>query len=173
MSVKMNKKRILLMILLLAVFAVPKAINENVQGEQVLTREKTTNEKLNLVLLNISEDSEEVLPTFSFFTIISPSMAPTINVYDVIINRRVDDPGAIEIGDIITFISTSSISRNMIVTHRVIEIQVNDGKYEFITQGDNNPAPDSSPALAENIIGKTVFRIPQLGRIQFFLSSFR
>ena len=46
-------------------------------------------------------------PKFSLYTIISPSMVPNINVYDVVIDLRVDEPEDIEIGDVITFYSDS------------------------------------------------------------------
>jgi signal peptidase len=110
-------------------------------------------------------------PRFSLFTIISGSMEPDIKRYDVIFNVRVDDPSTIEIGDIITFISTSTISRDMIVTHRVLDIRVVDGRREFITKGDNNPSADGAPVREENLIGKVAFKIPQLGRVQYFLSN--
>ena len=116
-------------------------------------------------------ERDGVPPRFSLFTIISPSMEPSIRVYDVIVNRRIENPSTIQVGDVITFISTSSISRDMVVTHRVIDIREVDGEYEFVTKGDNNPAADSDTAKADNLIGRTLFRIPQLGRVQFFIGN--
>lgn len=110
-------------------------------------------------------------PAFSIYTIVSPSMVPNIKVYDVIVNTKVDEPTEIQVGDVITFKSTSSLTRGMTITHRVTAVEKIDGKYQFITKGDNNPGPDLSPALYENIIGKTLFRIPSLGRVQIFVAS--
>ncbi len=110
-------------------------------------------------------------PKFSLYTIISPSMQPNLNVYDIIIDKRVDDASKIEIGDIITFISNSSISKGMTVTHRVIDIIPDeDGKLQFKTKGDFNLTPDGAYVTEGDILGRVILRIPQFGRIQFFLA---
>lgn len=111
-------------------------------------------------------------PKFSLYTIISPSMVPNINVYDVVIDVRVDDPEDIEIGDVITFYSDSPELRGGTITHRVISvIKDKDGNYSYQTKGDNNLIEDSSTVPFEKIVGKVSLRIPQLGRVQFFLAS--
>lgn len=111
-------------------------------------------------------------PKFSIYTIISPSMTPNINVYDAIINVRVDDPKDIEVGDVITFISTSLLTPGTTITHRVIAITTDEnGEVCYQTKGDYNPVADQACAKYNNIIGKVIFKIPQLGRVQFFLAS--
>jgi len=114
---------------------------------------------------------EEYEPRFQIFTIISPSMEPGIKVYDVIVNTRVDSENDINTGDVITFISTGGINPGMRVTHRIIETLVIDGKVMYRTQGDNNATPDSTLVPIENVKGRTFMKIPQLGRLQFFLAS--
>ena len=110
-------------------------------------------------------------PPFSIYTIVSPSMTPLIKVYDVIVNVKIDQPSDIHVGDIITFKSSSSMTYGMTITHRIKDIQIVNGEYQYTTQGDNNLSPDTAPALYRNIIGKTVLKLPQLGRIQFFVAS--
>jgi len=111
-------------------------------------------------------------PKFSLYTIISASMVPNINVYDVIINLRVDSPKDIKIDDVITFKSTSAESSGKTVTHRVVSIiQDGDGNYSYQTKGDNNLIADSSAVSYSNVIGKVAMRLPQLGRIQLFVAS--
>lgn len=114
---------------------------------------------------------EKYEPPFTIYTIVSPSMTPNINVYDVIINVKVDNPNDIKVGDVITFESTSSLTRGMTITHRVKEVSEVDGQMQYVTKGDNNAGPDLAPALYEKIIGKALFRIPGLGRIQMFVAS--
>ena len=118
-----------------------------------------------------STKGEKYKPKFSIYTIVSPSMVPNINVYDIIINLKVDNPSEIKVGNIITFISTSPSSNGMTITHRVTDIQIVNGEYQFTTKGDNNAVADSTPALYSNVIGKAVIKLPQLGRVQFFVAS--
>lgn len=120
---------------------------------------------------NYARKGTAYAPPYSIYTIVSPSMTPNINVYDIIINTRVDSPQDIKVGDVITFKSTSSFSYGMTITHRVKEIRQENGEYEFITQGDNNPTPDTMPAKYYNVIGKARVKLPQFGRIQFFVAS--
>lgn len=111
-------------------------------------------------------------PKITLYTIISPSMTPTIKVYDVVVNIDPKSEAEINVGDIITFHSTSKLYSSRIVTHRVIEKRVNEnGITEFKTQGDNNLSPDDTYVPYENVVGKVIFKIPQLGRIQFLLTS--
>ena len=112
-------------------------------------------------------------PAFTLYTIISPSMAPNINVYDVIVNTKVKDPRDINIGDVISYDSTDfSVGKSISVTHRVIERMVDkDGNYTYTTKGDNNDIQDAYPVAYGQVTGKVLMRIPQLGRIQFFIAS--
>lgn len=111
-------------------------------------------------------------PKFSLYTIISPSMVPNINVYDVVINLRVDSPEQIKIGDVITFISESTESMGATVTHRVVSIIKDEkGNYSYQTKGDNNLIEDSSSVSYSNIIGKVSLKVPQLGKVQAFVAS--
>ena len=110
-------------------------------------------------------------PYISLYTIISGSMIPSINVYDVVVNKRVDNPKEIKVGDVITFTSTGTLTQGKTITHRVIEVVEKDGKYYYRTKGDNNMTPDASPAEFDYVIGKVILRIPQLGRIQSFIGT--
>ncbi len=111
-------------------------------------------------------------PFISFYTIVSPSMNPVIKVYDVVINKRVRNPNDIEVGDIITYISTNSTSEGMTITHRVVSInKIDNGNYEYQTQGDNNSEPDGVLVTFDNVIGKEIAIVPKLGKIQFLLAN--
>ncbi|MBO4245179.1 MAG: signal peptidase I [Bacilli bacterium] len=110
-------------------------------------------------------------PLFSLYTIISPSMEPNIKVYDVIIDVPVKDYRSLKVGEVITFKSESSISKGMTVTHRITNIKKVGNKYYFTTKGDSNETEDTSLVVQDNVIGKVKLRIPQLGRIQYFLAS--
>lgn len=114
---------------------------------------------------------EEYKPAFGLYTIVSPSMEPNLNIYDVIVNVNVKSPDDIKVGDVITFVSTSAISKGMTITHRVVAINDGPEGKEYTTKGDNNLSPDGSPALYKNVLGKVAFKLPQLGRIQTLLAT--
>ena len=102
-------------------------------------------------------------PKFSLYTIITPSMTPNINVYDVVVDVKVDKPEDIKINDVITFYSS---------IHRVIAINKDvNGKYKYLTKGDYNLVDDGVDVEFDKIVGKVALRIPQLGRVQFFMAS--
>lgn len=120
----------------------------------------------------IHSEDENYKPFMSIYTIVSPSMTPVINVYDVVINVRVDNPADIKVGDIITYKSLAANSEGMTITHRVIKIyKLSDGTYEYITQGDNNSEPDSLYVKYDSVIGKEILIIPYLGKIQFIIAN--
>ncbi len=109
---------------------------------------------------------------FSAYTIVSPSMVPSINVLDVIVTKRVDNPEDLKKGDIITFNSTDYRYSGVLVTHRIIDIEkTSSGEYLYTTKGDNNNTQDSSRISFNEIYGRVLFRIPKIGYIQYYLSS--
>lgn len=108
-------------------------------------------------------------PLFNAYVVISGSMEPKIHVYDVIISKRVESKN-LKKGDTITFYSNDSRLSGAVVTHRIDEV-IDSKKGIFRTKGDANNVSDEALTTDENIIGKVAFRIPQLGRIQFFVAS--
>ena len=117
------------------------------------------------------KNGERFTPAVGLYTIVSPSMTPNLNVYDVILDVKVKKPTDIKVGDIITFVSTSAISKGYTVTHRVIALVETENGIEYKTQGDNNMSPDATTVQFKNVLGKVVLKIPKLGKIQYFLSS--
>lgn len=113
---------------------------------------------------------EKYLPEITLYTIISKSMVPDINVYDVVVDKRIKDISDIKENDVITFISKSPISYNYIVTHRVIDISETEYGTTFLTKGDNNRIADEALVYEDQILGKMMFKIPKLGKLQTFLA---
>ncbi len=109
---------------------------------------------------------------FSAYTIVSPSMVPTIDVLDIIVTMRVSNPEDLKKGDIITFTSTDYRYSGVTVTHRIHSIEkTSDGKYLFTTKGDANNTKDASRITFDDIYGKVILRLPKVGYIQYFLSN--
>lgn len=109
-------------------------------------------------------------PPFGLYTIISPSMEDAINVHDVVFVKSVN-PNKLKENDIITFYSTNTFFGKTPITHRIVEIINNNEEYSFRVKGDANEIPDEELVISENILGKVYFRIPALGKVQFFIAS--
>ena len=110
-------------------------------------------------------------PLFNGYVIVSPSMVPTINVYDAIIIKRENDDHY-GIGDIISFFSTEYDKEGIVVTHRIVNKSQGLGNNSnYTTKGDNNPIADRSGVDTSNIYGKVYLIIPKLGYIQSYLSQ--
>lgn len=109
-------------------------------------------------------------PPFSLYTIVSPSMEPAINVYDVVFIKKTN-PVRLKKGDIITFYSSNPFFGNTPITHRISEIVKDDEEVLFRVKGDANAIDDEELVISSNIIGRVYFRIPSLGKVQFFIAS--
>lgn len=116
-------------------------------------------------------EREGKTPPFGLYTIISPSMVPTLNVYDVVFVKNVDT-STLKVNDVITFYSTDAFFGGTPITHRIVEIlDVPESGTMYRVKGDANEEADEEKVFPSNVVGKVVFKIPALGRIQFFLAS--
>ncbi len=123
------------------------------------------------IITNQIAKSKGTKPYIGLYTIVSPSMVPNINVYDVIFDIRVDDEDELKKGDIITFYSDTIDTGGYTITHRIYDIYEKDNKKYYITKGDNNENPDAGTITINNIVGKVKFILPGLGKLQMFISS--
>ena len=101
---------------------------------------------------------------FTPSVIASGSMTPTLNPGDIAIVISVP-PQTIETGDIIQYYTAETM-----VIHRVIDTYKAGGTRWFITKGDANTQPDE-PVSQNQVMGKSVFIIPQLGWVSVILKE--
>lgn len=106
--------------------------------------------------------------------VLTDSMNPNIKAGDLIICKKVD-ASTIKVGDVISFFDPSPYSNeNTIVTHRVVEVEVDrwTGEISFWTQGDNNNKVDGFAVPQDNLVGVwTGFRIGIIGYLIMFMQS--
>ena len=98
-------------------------------------------------------------------------MTPNIKVYDVVFVKNVDT-STLKVNDVITFYSTNAFFGGTPITHRIVEIlDVPGTGTMYRVKGDANEDADQEKVLPSNVIGRVMFRIPSLGKLQFFLAS--
>lgn len=103
-------------------------------------------------------------------TVLSGSMEPGIKTGSLIAISPTENPNAYHAGDIITYKSIDD--PNVLITHRVVEVQEVDSSIQYITKGDNNDAIDTTPIPAINVIGSyTGVTIPFIGYFFDFVKS--
>ena len=96
---------------------------------------------------------------YKAYIITTDSMKPSINQGDVSIVRKTNEDN-IKTGDVITFKQGDKV-----ITHRITNIESQDGKKLYTTKGDNNNIEDDEKIEYSQIEGKNVLTIPKLGYI--------
>ena len=92
-------------------------------------------------------------------------MEPTIKKGDAIIVKEVPEE-EIKANDIISFMQGQTN-----VTHRIIDITIENGVRKYKTKGDNNNSEDKEKITYEQIEGKYQLKINQFGVITNILKS--
>ena len=103
------------------------------------------------------------------YVVLSGSMEPEYHVGSLIYVQPVDYK-TLQVGDDITYM----VSEDTIVTHRIIEVLVDEEDPEtirYFTQGIANTIPDAVSVHYKNIIGKPVFSIPYLGYVSNYIQN--
>jgi signal peptidase I len=95
-------------------------------------------------------------------SVLSGSMEPSIKTGSVIAIKPAEDPSSYKKGDVITYRALDNA--NMLITHRVIDVQTLDSQIHYFTKGDNNDGQDSNPIPASHVVGQYEgFMIPYIG----------
>ncbi|WP_210506418.1 signal peptidase I [Naasia sp. SYSU D00057] len=93
--------------------------------------------------------------------VLTGSMEPKLPVGTLVVVRPTP-PEQIRLGDVITY--QLEPGQPAVVSHRVIEVHsISDGRLEFVTQGDNNSAPDATPVQAAQVKGTVWYSLPLVG----------
>lgn len=126
---------------------------------------------LNTTLIVKSYTDPDKLPMVfgvSPVIVLSGSMVPVFRAGDMIFLKEVD-PATLQIDDIICYFAEG---KETAVTHKIVEIQEQDGQRVFITKGDANNVEDRIAVTYDMVQGKyTGFYIAGLGDLAIFLQS--
>lgn len=126
---------------------------------------------INLTLIVRSYTDEENIPSvfgISPVIVLSGSMSPEFEAGDLIFIQKTD-PFTLGPGDVICYIGGDEESA---VTHRIIEVQQQNGQPAYITQGDANNTADGVPVTPDEVQGKyTGVYFSGLGNVAIFMQS--
>ena len=107
---------------------------------------------------------------YVFSSVQTDSMQGTINKGDFVVGKLIDDNTEIKEGDIISFYDYFK-GKQIVITHRVVEIIDPKTDPGYITQGDNEAMSDDIVKSREDIQSVYKFRIPFVGKFIDFLKT--
>ena len=121
----------------------------------------------NIILIIISSINGKDFSILGYkaYIVNTNSMEPTIKVGDIVIIKKVKAE-KLNQGDVITFTQEGEV-----ITHRITKIETEEKSTQYVTKGDNNNAEDTLKIKYEDIIGKEILTIPQLGKAMQLLDS--
>jgi len=99
-----------------------------------------------------------VTGNYKLMTVQSGSMAPAIKMGSIVMTKPMED---YKIGDVISF--TNPKKRQEPISHRIVDLEVIEGKPFYITKGDANEDPDTRRVAKDEVMGKVLFSVPFLG----------
>lgn len=117
-----------------------------------------------------------------FYIVLSDSMSLSennkddkihFNAGDIVLVKSVDDPTALQAGDVIAFVSQNEESYGQTVTHMIRERRTTtDGKLiGYVTYGTNTGSNDGTIVQPEYVLGQYTGKFPGVGRFFAFLKT--
>ena len=107
---------------------------------------------------------------YSVFRVMTGSMEPEIREDSLLVVQKTP-PEDIAPGDVISFFSPDPMLEGAVNTHRVVRIEKENGRTQFITKGDANVIEDTYPTDASALVGRVVFKSYGLGKAVSLLSN--
>ena len=105
---------------------------------------------------------------------LSNSMSPAFSAGDIILCTRPEDTSLLKIGDVITFKSGDLDGDGQFdyCTHRIVQIQYENGHPAFVTKGDNSTIADTNLVHEEDIVGVwTGEKAEEIGKLYTYVFS--
>lgn len=107
---------------------------------------------------------------YSVFRVMTGSMEPEIRENSLLLVQKTP-PEDIVPGDVISFFSPDPMLEGAVNTHRVVRVEKENGRIQFITKGDANVIEDTYPVDASALVGKAVFKSYWLGKTVSLLAN--
>src|SRR3989344_9253346 len=103
--------------------------------------------------------------------ITTKSMTPAISAGSLIVSVRKDN---YKVGDIITYKEknlSTGLDTGRALPHRIIDEKNVDGNIFFITKGDGNEIPDPGQTSKDQILGKVMIILPNIGYLNLIIKT--
>lgn len=97
------------------------------------------------------------------YVVLTGSMKPALDEGSIIFVKKQDNYVP---DDVVSF-----KQGNVVITHRIVEFGLKDGKPVFRTKGDANNKSDDALLNKDMILGKQIFSIPYVGKLVFFIKT--
>lgn len=122
-----------------------------------------------IVILQRATDNSVALGGYRIFTVATGSMVPKYEVGDILIAKEIKTE-EIKIDDDIVYKGKEGSFKDKVVTHRVISINEENGKYKIITKGIANAEQDPE-ITQEQVYGKVIYQVKSLSFISRMISN--
>jgi signal peptidase len=107
----------------------------------------------------------------NLLVVVSQSMEPTIPMGSIVVSHPQTVPDEIGIGDVITFVVPDVGGKEVLVTHRVVEVIGSGVELQFRTQGDAVEDPDMALVTPDQLVGRVWFSLPLIGYLVAFIRT--
>lgn len=116
---------------------------------------------------NLAPDEVPDIMGMKPFIVLTGSMEPEIKSGDLVVVKEANEK-ELKINDIIAFRYTKE---DVVLIHRIVGIEENEGKILFTTKGDSNETEDKLNIEYKNIEGIYSFRLNGIGTIAMFIKT--
>jgi signal peptidase len=122
-----------------------------------------------IIIFNAATHPGKTPSVFGYKTmsVITGSMEPKIKPGDLVIVSNIKDLSSIKVGNIVTYKN----KENILITHRVEEINNKEGMITYTMKGDANPVADVEAVAMSQLEGVYKAKIPYLGYVGMFVKT--
>ncbi|MEH6991680.1 signal peptidase I [Neobacillus drentensis] len=112
-----------------------------------------------VVLSSRISGGEPTILGYQVKAVLSGSMEPVFQTGSIVAIEIKEKQSSYKKGDVITFRMDGKS-----ITHRIIDVEIQNGQAVYKTKGDNNDGPDHWTVTGQNVVGKyTGITIPYVG----------
>lgn len=122
-----------------------------------------------ITIANSNSNKPLGIGDYYVFVVGSDSMTGTLEVNDIFLAKKGNDN--LYIGQIVTYISKKGIMKGKLITHRIVDIEIEEEEYIYYCRGDKDGASTDTAIKQEDIIATYVTKVPVLSFIYRILTN--